>query len=250
MARITLYNFPQSTCSQKVRLALWEKDIPFTDRIVIHTEREHLQDWYLKLNPNGVVPTITDGPDVVIDSSVILEYLEDVYTDHPMSPSDPVGKAHMRKWMRYLEEVPTPAIRVPSFNKHLSKRYQTMEDDAYQAMADKHPVRKHFYKRMNKTGFSSEETEEALDRLDSAAERFADELEAHGKNWIMGDMLTIADAAYLPAVDRMIDLGLGDMIFGRPALKIWYGRYASRAAFDKTFYQGSRLTDIFGKDAA
>ena len=181
---------------------------------------------------------------------MILEYLEDVYTDHPMSPSDPVEKAHMRKWMRYLEEVPTPAIRVPSFNKHLSKRYQTMEDDAYQAMADKHPVRKHFYKRMNKTGFSSEETEEALDRLNSAAERFADELKAHGKNWIMGDMLTIADAAYLPTVDRMIDLGLGDMIFGRPALKIWYGRYASRAAFDKTFYQGSRLTDIFGKDAA
>ena len=70
MARITVYNFPQSTCSQKVRLALWEKDIPFTDRIVMHTEREHLQGWYLKLNPNGVVPTITDGPNVVIDSSV------------------------------------------------------------------------------------------------------------------------------------------------------------------------------------
>ena len=250
MAEITLYNFPQSTCSQKVRLAMWEKGIPYTDHIVMHKEREHLSDWYLKLNPNGVVPTITDGDDVVNDSSVILEYIEDVYADHPMSPSDPVQKAHMRKWMRYLEEVPTPAIRVPSFNQHLAKRYETMEDDAYNAMADKHPIRKHFYKRMNKTGFSAEETAESLDRLDSAAKRFAEGLDAHGKDWIMGDMLTIADAAYLPTVDRMIDLGLGDMIFERPALKAWYERYAARPAFDKTFYKGTRLSEIFGRDAA
>ena len=51
-------------------------------------------------------------------------------------------------------------------------------------------------------------------------------------------------------VDRMIDIGLGDMIFDRPALKAWYERYAQRPAFQKTFYEGARLTDIFGKDAA
>jgi glutathione S-transferase len=250
MADLTLYCFPQSTCSQKVRLALWEKGIPFEERHVDHKNREHLSDWYLKLNPNGVVPTLTDGDDVIIDSSVILEYLEEVYPDHAMSPDNPVKRAHMRKWLRYLEEVPTPAIRVPSFNKHLAKRYENMEDDAYQAMTEAHPVRKHFYKRMNKTGFSAEETAESIDRLDSAAQRVSDALESHGKDWIMGDMLTIVDPAYMPTVDRMIDLGLGDMIFDRPALKAWYERYAKRPAFEKTFYEGARLTDIFGKDAA
>lgn len=250
MADITLYCFPQSTCSQKVRLALWEKDITFEERHVDHKNREHLSDWYLKLNPNGVVPTMTDGDDVIIDSSVILEYLEEVYPEHEMSPDNPVKRAHMRKWLRYLEEVPTPAIRVPSFNKHLAKRYENMEDDAYQQMADEHPVRKHFYKRMNKTGFSAEETAEAIDRLDSAAQRVAEALDGHGKDWIMGDMLTIVDAAYMPTVDRMIDLGLGDMIFDRPSLKAWYERYSARPSFAKTFYKGSRLTDIFGSDAA
>ena len=85
MADITLYCFPQSTCSQKVRLALWEKDITFEERHVDHKNREHLSDWYLKLNPNGVVPTMTDGDDVIIDSSVILEYLEEVYPEHEMA---------------------------------------------------------------------------------------------------------------------------------------------------------------------
>ncbi len=249
MAEITLYNFPQSTCSQKVRLTMWEKGIPYTDYIVDHAKREHLGDAYLRLNPNGVVPTITHGGSVIIDSSVIMEYLEEVFPEKPMSPSDPVGRAHMRKWLRYLEEVPTPAIRVPSFNKYLSRRYKDMDDGKYQEMADRHPVRKHFYKRMNKVGFSAEETAESLDRLDQAAQRFDDALAKHGKPWIMGDAITIADAAYLPTVDRMIDLGLGDMIENRPALAAWYKRYSEREAFRKTFYKGARLTDIFGPDA-
>jgi glutathione S-transferase len=40
------------------------------------------------------------------------------------------------------------------------------------------------------------------------------------------------------------------MIDSHPALKAWYDRYAARDAFSKTFYEGARLTDIFGKDAA
>ncbi len=245
MGNITLYNFPQSTCSQKVRLALWEKKIPYTNHIVDHKTREHLQTPYLKLNPNSVVPTITDDNDVIIDSSVILEYLEEVYPDFPMSPSTAVERAQMRKWLRYLEEVPTPAIRIPSFNKFLAKRYENMDDSAYQEMADNHPVRKHFYKRMQKTGFSSEETTEAVDRLDLAARRFNDGLQLHGENWIMGDMLTIVDAAYMPTVDRMIDLGLDELVFDKPVLKKWYERFSQRESFRKNFYEGTRLTEIF-----
>lgn len=249
MEKIVLYNFPQSTCSQKVRLTMWEKGIPYEDRLVDHKSREHLEDWYLALNPNGVVPTITHGDAVIVDSSVIMEYLEEIFPDTPMSPPDPVGRAHMRKWLRYLEEVPTPAIRVPSFNKYLAKRYADMDDARYAEMADRHPVRKHFYKRMNKVGFSAGETEEALDRLDQAAQRFNDALAADGRPWIMGDGISIADAAYMPTVDRMIDLGLGDMIDGKPALADWYRRYARRDAFRRTYYDGTRLTDIFGAAA-
>ena len=109
---LTLYNFPQSTCSQKVRLVLWEKNLPFADHIVQHKTREHLSDWYLKLNPNGVVPTLKHDDAVIIDSSVIMEYLDEVFPDTPMVPRDAVGRAHVRKWLRYFEEVPTAALFV------------------------------------------------------------------------------------------------------------------------------------------
>ena len=62
----------------------------------------------------------------------------------------------------------------------------------------------------------------------------------------MGDEITIADAAYLPTVDRMRDLGLGELVDRRPALAAWYRRYQGREAFRRTFYDGTRLSEIFG----
>ena len=246
---ITLYNFPQSTCSQKVRLVLWEKNLAFADRVIEHRTREHLSDWYLKLNPNGVVPTITHGDAVIIDSSVIMEYLDEIFPDTPMSPSDPLGRAHMRKWLRYFEEVPTAAIRIPSFNQFLVRRYQSMSQADYDRMAESHPIRKHFYKRLAKKGFSAKETEESLDRLKQTVDRVDGALKGHGKAWIMGGMLTLADACLMPTIDRMRDLGLSRLWSDRTAISAWYDRYRERPAFTKTYYPRTRLSEMFDASA-
>ena len=59
---LELYNFAQSTCSLKVRICLHEKALDWVDHPLVSKNADHLSDWYLKLNPNGVVPTlIHDG---------------------------------------------------------------------------------------------------------------------------------------------------------------------------------------------
>jgi glutathione S-transferase len=243
---LTLYNFPQSTCSQKVRLSLWEKGVDFEDRIVDHKSREHLQPAYLALNPNGVVPTLVHDDAVIIDSSVICEYLDEVYPETSLSMDNPVDQAHMRKWLRYFEEVPTPAIRVPSFNQYLAKRYENMSDDQYAQMADNHPIRKHFYQRLGKNQFSDAETQESIDRLQQAIDRVEAALGADGRPWIMGDRLTNADICLMPTIDRMADLGHSAMWEqAHPNVTAWYDRFAARKAFAKTYYSGTRLTEIF-----
>jgi len=68
---LTLYNCPQSTCSQKVRLSRWKKGLAFEDRPVDRKTRKHLHPAYLALNPNGVVPTLVHNGAVIINSSVI-----------------------------------------------------------------------------------------------------------------------------------------------------------------------------------
>ena len=161
---LKLFNFPQSTCSQKVRLVLWEKGIEFTDQAINSKKQEHLSSWYLNLNPHGVVPTLQHEKAVIIDSSVIIEYLDEVYPEVSLTPSNAIGRAHMRKWLRYFEEVPTPAIRVPSFNQYLSKRFDKLSDDQFEDFVDNHPIRKQFFKKMRKEqGFDQFETDNALD---------------------------------------------------------------------------------------
>src|SRR5882757_8745503 len=146
---LELYNAPVSTCSQKVRMALFEKEMPWTDKTIQFARRDHLSDWYLALNPNGVV---------IIDSSVINEYLEDVFPTRPLRPAGAVETAHMRAWRQYIDEVSTPAVRYPSFNAAFVHIWADMTDEEYRAHVDQLPLRKHFYQKMGRTGFSKEAT--------------------------------------------------------------------------------------------
>src|ERR1700746_1485491 len=76
---LELFNSPVSTCSQKGRMTLWEKELPWQERPIIFRNNEHLSDWYLAINPNGVVPTLIHEGKTIIDSAVINEYLDDVF---------------------------------------------------------------------------------------------------------------------------------------------------------------------------
>ena len=243
---IKLYNFPQSTCSQKVRLVLWEKGIEFLDRPINSKAQEHLSDWYLKLNPNGVVPTLEHDGDIVIDSSVIIEYLDEVFESVSLTPKDAVPRAHMRKWLRYFEEVPTPAIRVPSFNQYLSKRFDKLSDKEFQDFVDNHPIRKHFFKKMRKEqGFDDFETDNAIDRLRQTLAVMDKGLQKDGGPWLMGEKLTLADYCIVPTLDRMRDLGLVSVWDEFPRITEWFENIQARDAYRKTFYKGTRLTEIY-----
>ena len=74
----TLYNAPQSTCSQRVRFVLNAKGLAFEEKKLDLLAGDQLKPDYLALNPNGVVPTLVHDGEVVIDSSVIIEYLDEV----------------------------------------------------------------------------------------------------------------------------------------------------------------------------
>ncbi len=245
---IKLYNFPQSTCSQKVRLVLWEKGIDFLDRPINSKAQEHLSPWYLKLNPNGVVPTVDHDGAIIVDSSVIIEYMDEVFADTPLTPADPVGRAHMRKWLRYFEEVPTPAIRVPSFNKYLSKRFDQLSDDEFNEFVDNHPIRKHFFKKMRKEqGFDDFETDNAIDRLRQTLRVMEKGLLSSGGPWLMGENLTLADYCIVPVMDRMFDLGYGWVWDDFSEVRNWFNNIRARDAYTKTYYKGTRLSEIYDK---
>ena len=242
---LTLYNAAHSTCSQKVRICLAEKDLPFDDvKLDIGKGKEHLKPDYLKINPNGVVPTLVDDGNIIIDSSVICEYLDEKYPAVRLTPEDLVQRATMRAWMRFLEEVPTAAVRVPSFNMGFLPRYEGLNREQFEAQqADIRPVRKQFYRRMGPSGFKKEDVEASLEQLGNTCRRMNDAL-AKGP-WLLGKQYSLADIIVAPLIDRMADLGFPDIWEGKyPRVTEWYQRMQARPAFQATFYPGSRMSEF------
>ncbi|NQV54635.1 MAG: glutathione S-transferase family protein [Rhodospirillales bacterium] len=242
---IELYNFPASTCSQKVRLCLFEKGLEFTDTILNSAKGEHLAPEYLALNPNGVVPTLVHDGVPIIDSSVILEYLDEVFPEISMMPKDPVGRARLRKWLRFFEEVPTVAVRFPTFNQALINNFKNLSEEEFANAADSRPLRRDFYRRMGLDGFSGAEIEKALGDIRLTAERMEAALEGAGP-WIMGAQFTLADMAIAPSIDRMEDLGYAHLWHSDcPNLVDWLARMKQRPSYDKTYYAKTRISELY-----
>ena len=68
MTRLVLYNAAQSTCSQRVRFVLHAKGLAFEEQRLDLFAGDQLQPDYLKLNPNGLVPTLVHDGAPVIES--------------------------------------------------------------------------------------------------------------------------------------------------------------------------------------
>lgn len=241
---LKLYHANHSTCSQKVRLCLAEKGLEWEAQLINLATNEHLTDAYLKLNPNGVVPTLIHNDAVITDSGVICEYLEEVFPETPMLPIDPAERALVRAWVRYFDEVPTAAIRVPSFNMAFLPRFNSLDDDAFQEQqADVRPIRKQFYERMGRTGFDDTEIDAALDQLRSTLVRMDERLSNDA--WLSGNIFGLADIIVLPLIDRMDDLGLDGMWNDEcPNVASWLNRSKARDSFDIAFYPRSRLSEF------
>lgn len=241
---LELYHANHSTCSQKVRICLAEKGLEYESRLIDLGAREQIAPEYLKLNPNGVVPTLVHDGRTVIDSSVICEYLEETFPDPPLSPSDPYERARMRAWMRYIEEVPTAAVRFPSFNMAFLPRFDGLDDEGFAAeQADVRPLRKGFFRRMSRHGFPDEDVRASFEQIEKTAARMADAL-ADGP-WLLGETYSLADIIVAPLIDRMNDLGFSDLWEqGYPAVTDWYARMRDRPAFRAAFYPKSRLTEF------
>lgn len=101
---LDLYHNDMSSCAQKVRLTLAEKGLEWRGYHMNLRAGETRTDEYKKLNPKGVVPTLIDDGTVIIESSVILEYLDDAYPEPPVRPADPKARARMRLWTKQLDE--------------------------------------------------------------------------------------------------------------------------------------------------
>ena len=241
----TLYNAPQSTCSQRVRFVLNAKQLAFDEVKLNLLEGDQLKPDYLKLNPNGVVPTLDHDGAIVTDSTVITEYLDEVVPEATFTPETPLARARMRALMHFIDEMPAAAVRVPTFNLAFLPSFQKMSREAFVAFAESKPLRREFMLAMGQSGFPKAEMDAALARLRRTYERMEAEFEKSGGPWLLGKDITLADVAVMPALVRMDDLGQAAQWSDLPRVTAWFDAIRAQPAFKPTYYPGSLLSERF-----
>jgi glutathione S-transferase len=229
---LALYHNDMSSCSQKVRICLAEKDLAWESRHLSLRAGEHQQDWYVKLNRRAVVPTLVDGDIVVPESNVINEYLDERFSQTPLSPTDPAGRARMRLWTKQLDEdVHDACLAILSFGIAFRHQYVARGEQGRQ-MLEQIP---NMFKRERRRdvidkGLDSIHFRIAVARMRLLLSEMDETLAQHA--WLAGDDYTIADAAFTPYLARLEHLAILRMADDRPHVRGWYDRIKQRRSFE------------------
>lgn len=94
-----LYGYFRSGNTRKVRLCLAELDVDYQMVAVDLANGGQRSPEYLRVNPNGVVPTLVDGDLVLWESSAILLYLAEKYPHGSLLPQTLAERARTYKWL-------------------------------------------------------------------------------------------------------------------------------------------------------
>jgi glutathione S-transferase len=236
---LVLHNYWSSVCSQKVRLCLAEKHLPYEN---LHVDLFTFEQWdpgYVRLNPNGVVPALVHDGRIIIESNVIIEYLEDVFPAIRLRPEDAFAAAQMRIWMFNAEEIAHPQVNTASHNpRHaarLAKKGYTPEELRAIAARCPNPMLAARFLHRQMRGVTAAEEEAAYVALDYLLDRMEAALLAGP--WLAGDAYSLADIAMAPYINRIEVLKRPEMVGAarRPRIAEWWRRVQARPAFAEAF---------------
>ena len=239
---IELYHNDMSVCAEKVRFALGEKSLQWTSHHLNLRAGDQQKPEYLRLNPNAVVPTLVDNGMVIIESTVINEYIDDAYPEPRLKPVDAAARAHMRLWTKQLDEGVHAATSVVS--SAIAFRYQKLANgiEALEEFHKKMPdvvKRERSWETVTK-GVESRFFPEAIKRFDKLLGDL--EIALADSTWLAGEEFSLADIGYAPYITRLDHLQLQFLWDRRPHVPAWYERVRERRtyheAFDRWFNPG------------
>jgi len=234
MANIELYHFWDSFCSFKVRICLEEKGLSWTGHYIDLMAFENLKPDYLSINKKAVVPTLRYDGQLIPESSIINEFLDDQFPDPPLKPVGALDRARMRYWVTVEEDELFTAIRPASLNLMMKKAFSRYSSADLDRLLSTHP-RQHQVPLLKKM-FTDPYDEKAVEQSRRALARTLGQIEKNLSNsgpWLAGSSYSLADIAAAPVVDRIERLGMSDLWTHLPAVQRWVESVKARPAYQR-----------------
>ena len=227
-----LYQGSTSVCSVKVRLVLAEKGLAFDGETLDLQRGDQHRPEYAKLNPNEVVPTLIHDRKVIIESTLIIEYLDEAFPEPPLMPTGPYARAIARLFMKKIDDYLHSACSTITFataNRRVLLKRTPEELEAHLAKIPNSDYRER--QRLSIAhGLAAPHVAQAVMQYD----KYITDMEAAlgDTPYLAGEAFSLADAAATPYIFRAEAVGMdGLWQKRRPKVALWYDRIRARKSF-------------------
>ena len=246
---IELYQMGNSVCAQKVRITMCEKNLNWDTIEVNLFKGEQYSPEYLELNPKGVVPTLVVDGRPIIESTLICEYLDEVYPKPSLVPDNPYDRSRMRLWSKAVDEGLFEGVVELSFSAMFRNRMKNMTNEQrssrFANVGD--PRRRDRFMSTYQDGINSPYVYHGIAAYEKAFMAMDKDL-SDGRFWLMGEQFTLADVNLMPLVARLYYLDLLDIwVSDRKAVRDWWERAASRSSYTnaiKSHFEAGEIAEM------
>jgi glutathione S-transferase len=237
---LELYHNLNSVCAQKVRIALLEKGQAATEHLLT-LRGDQNEPGYLKINPNGVVPTFVHDGRVIIESSLILYYIDETFADPPLMPKAPELRHRVRLYNKLIDEYVHNACTILTFATAFRPNFLKMSREAWLAEINKAPLKRRAeYKRsVIEHGLDSEFVGDSLAQHQKMLSWMNEGLQSGP--YVVGDSFSLADCAVIPYILRLELLKLRGIVDRYPAVGDWWARVRERPSVKAAIFD--RMTE-------
>ncbi len=245
---LEVYYNENSICSERVLMTLAEKGIEdWVPRPVKLIAGEQFNPDYLKLNPKAQVPTLVHDGAIVRESSLICDYLDELYPEPPLKPGALRDIARLREWVKESDEAGYQGVAALSFTAVFRARLLGLGTEALEARwaAQTDLGRTQRQRSCVELGLESPHALLALVAWESIFAKMEKAL-ADGRPWLMGDQFGLADLNLIPFVARLDALTLLPVwLARRPHARAWW-----RSAMARPSYAGANVGPAAGEERA
>ncbi len=238
---LELYHHGSSACAAKVRFALAEKRLPWIGHYVDILAGEQFQPGFLAINPKAVVPVLVHDGEIIRESTVICEYLEEAFREHPIYPSSPLERARVRIWTKAVDEELHPACSAITYvvsHRHTIVRSGVRSFEQFLSNgAGEGTAARALKWQYIEHGLAAPGVAEKIRLYEAYLRKMQDTLAR--QEWLAGRDFSMADIAMSPYVNRLAALAMEGLWTGGrlPAVARWFERIRERPSFSSAFLE-------------
>lgn len=190
---LELYHWEPNAESAKAMICLKEKGIEFTSRYIDILELEQYSDEFLAVNSAGQVPVLVHDGNILTDSTLITEYIEEAFPEPVLAPRDARGWYETLCWGKYVEYNLDTSVSTLGWHEVMAPKMKQRDQGKLGAAVESIPIaeRKAAWQAAVSDSQNEEQLENSRRKIGLAVDRIEETLS--DSDWLMGNDYSIID---------------------------------------------------------